>query len=191
MMRDFSKYKEEILQGFELEDEVLQETIDKYKGKIPNALLSIWKEFGYGTLLNSYLKIINPDKYINILEEIYDDYEGEIPIIITAFADIIAVDKDGQLIILNLRFDFVDILFSKWDDVFYYCLSEKSFLKEDLQWEPYEEAVNLYGKPKFDECFAYVPLLSLGGSNDIKHIKKVKLIEHIEVIKTLQGTLEF
>ena len=190
-MRDFSEYKKKILQNFEFENEVLQETIDKYKDRIPKELLSIWIEFGYGTLLNSYLKIINPDKYIKILEEIYDDYEGEIPILITAFADIIAVDESGQLIILNLRFDFVDILASKWNDVFYYFLSDNSFLREDLRWEPYEEAIKLYGKLKFDECFAYVPLLSLGGPNDVKHIQKVKLIEHIKVIKTLQGTLEF
>ncbi|WP_319946259.1 GAD-like domain-containing protein [Criibacterium bergeronii] len=30
---------------------------------MPNELISVWESYGFGTLLDGYLKIINPDKY--------------------------------------------------------------------------------------------------------------------------------
>ena len=39
----------------------------------------------------------------------------------------------------------------------------------------------------YDECFGYVPLLALGGKEDVEHLKKVKMKEHIAVITQLTG----
>ena len=44
----------------------------------------------------------------------------------------------------------------------------------------YIEAVQTWGNIKFGECFGYIPLLGLGGSEEVKHLKKVKIREHIE-----------
>ena len=38
------------------------------------------------------------------------------------------------------------------------------------------------GKLDFDECFGYVPLLQLGGSEKVENLKKVKIKEHLELI---------
>ena len=53
----------------------------------------------------------------------------------------------------------------------------------------YIEAVNKLGKLEQDECFGYVPLLGLGGSEKVQNLKKVKIREHIELISQLVGKI--
>ena len=43
------------------------------------------------------------------------------------------------------------------------------------------------GELKQDECFGYVPLLGLGGSEKIDNLRKVKIREHIELIAKMTG----
>ena len=42
-------------------------TINKYRGMIPEELLAVWQEYGFGYMLNGYLRVINPDDYIDII----------------------------------------------------------------------------------------------------------------------------
>ena len=53
--------------------------------------------------------------------------------------------------------------------------------------EEYAQAVEKYGDLAYDECFGYVPLLALGGKEDVEHLKKIKMKEHIAVITQLTG----
>ena len=45
------------------------------------------------------------------------------------------------------------------------------------------------GKLEYDECFGYVPLLGLGGSEKVDNLDKVKIREHIEIITQLVGKI--
>ena len=36
----------------------------KYKDKLPEELIEIWKKYGFGTFVNDFLKVINPDDYL-------------------------------------------------------------------------------------------------------------------------------
>ena len=108
------KYK--VLEDFETYEEVEQDVIRLYKSKIPEKLLDTWKEYGFGSFMDNYIKIINPKEY--------------------------------------------------------------------------KEAVIENGKLNFDECFGYVPLLRLGGSEKVENLKKVKIKEHIELIMQMVGKIE-
>ncbi|WP_324604070.1 T6SS immunity protein Tdi1 domain-containing protein [Paenilisteria weihenstephanensis] len=57
-------------------------------------------------------------------------------------------------------------------------------------WKPYQEAVKKLGTPAYDECFGYVPLLALGGSEKMENLQKVKLKEHILLISALAGPIQ-
>ncbi|WP_458104641.1 DUF1851 domain-containing protein [Bacillus sp. PK3-037] len=45
-------------------------------------------------------------------------------------------------------------------------------MNDELMWEPYPEASRIYGKPDYDECFGYTPLLGLGGSEIVENLEK-------------------
>ena len=68
-------------------------------------------------------------------------------------------------------------------------LGDDYFLEKYFQIPQYIEAVNKLGKLEQDECFGYVPLLGLGGSEKVQNLKKVKIREHIELISQLVGKI--
>ena len=85
------------LKDFELYSAVSNETIEKYQGLLPPELLEIWKDYGYGTFFNGYLKVINPDEYREIFDNSYYASGKSIPIFTTGFGDIITF-KSGKYV---------------------------------------------------------------------------------------------
>lgn len=64
------------------------------------------------------------------------------------------------------------------------------FAEKFWELDKYNEAVAKLGKLKHDECFGYVPLLGLGGSEKVENLQIVKIKEHIELITQLVGRIE-
>ncbi|MBC1905417.1 DUF1851 domain-containing protein [Listeria booriae] len=170
-------------------NKMAEEVCQKYSGKIPDELLSIWRDYGIGGLLNGYLKIINPDDFQDILEETYFRSDVSIAIFATIMGDIIVWEKNKYLNLLNFRRGTVKVIESGFE-FFLEDIEDENFLIEELDWNPYKEASEKFGSPAYDECFGYIPLLALGGSDKVENLKKVKLREHILFITALTGAIE-
>ena len=186
------------LKDFKLEERVSEEIINKYKNKVPEQVLDIWQNYGFGSFLNGYLKIVNPEEYEELLKETYIPVEDE-PIefntvlFATAMGDLIVweyVDEDiSSVILVSYRRGYSSMILASFRN-FFRVLNEEEFMTEDLKWDPYLEAREKYGEPAYDECFGYVPLLGLGGKDTVDNLKKVKLKEHIYMINDLVGPVE-
>ncbi|MEK4747776.1 hypothetical protein CHH57_03705 [Niallia circulans] len=161
----------------------------KYKDKLPVELIEVWYKYGFGTLLNGFLKLINPDEYLDILERCYRRYEQAIPIFTTSMGDIIVWEKDKYVNLLNFRKGLVHIVSSGFN-FFLDDLKDNDFINDELMWEPYPKAYSKYGRPDYEECFGYTPLLGLGGSEKVENLKKVKIREHILIITEFMGPIE-
>ncbi|WP_152846709.1 T6SS immunity protein Tdi1 domain-containing protein [Bacillus paralicheniformis] len=171
------------------ENIIPEEIIENYKERVPHELIMIWKQYGLGTALDGYLKVINPSDFEEVMKEVYVRHESAIPLFATSMGDILVWEKQRYLNLLNFRKNKVDVI-SAGFDFFFEDLNDKSFLDEELDWNPYPEAIKRYGEPSFDECFGYVPLLGLGGAEKVENMKKVKLIEHIYLITQFMGPIE-
>jgi hypothetical protein len=178
-----------VFDDFEIKDKVLQNVMDEYEGILPEKLITAWKEYGFGTTLRGYIKIVNPKMFEEILKETYFRSKESIPIMVTGFGDIITWEKNKYVGIVKYRKGKVNIVSASFK-YFFQNLLEESFLEEDLEWKPYIEAIDNYGKLEYDECFGYVPLLGLGGSEKVENLRKVKIREHIELITQLVGKIE-
>ncbi|MFP7168917.1 T6SS immunity protein Tdi1 domain-containing protein [Terribacillus sp. 7520-G] len=175
-------------------DFIKHETVDddiilKYKDKLPEELIETWKKYGFGTFVNDFLKVINPDDYLDILERSYLRYEQAIPIFTTAMGDIIVWEKDKYVNLLNFRKGYVNVVSSGFD-FFFDDLKDNDFMNDELMWQPYPEAISKYSAPNYDECFGYTPLLGLGGAEKVENLKKVKLKEHILIITEFMGPVQ-
>lgn len=166
-----------------------QRIILKYKDELPAELVEVWIKYGFGTLLNGFLKLINPDEYLDILERCYRRYEQAIPIFTTSMGDIIVWEKDKYVNLLNFRKGLVHIVSSGFN-FFLDDLKDNDFINDELMWEPYPKAYSKYGRPDYEECFGYTPLLGLGGSEKVENLKKVKIREHILIITEFMGPIE-
>lgn len=178
-----------VFKEYKFESEISEEVINKYESKVPDQVLGIWKEYGAGTILNGYLKIIDPNNLSELMEEVYTRSEDAIPLFVTSMGDIIVWEKRRYLNILNFRKNRVEVI-SAGFDFFLDDLNDQSFIDEELDWEPYPKAVEKYGELAFDECFGYTPLLGLGGPEKVDNLKKVKFVEHIYLITQFMGPIE-
>lgn len=95
--------------NFVFEKEIPISIIEKYRSRIPVELIEVWKEYGLGSLSNGYLKIINPDQYLELLQDTYSRAKLAIPLFTTAMGDIL-IWEDGYLMALNFRKHEVNVI---------------------------------------------------------------------------------
>lgn len=178
----------DILEDFEKKYEVNEEIIEKYKDSLPEELIKMWREYGFGTFKNGYFKVISPDDYKEILEKSYFKGDVSVPVFATAFGDLILWDNSEYVSIVKYRYGDFDVIikgFSYFDET----ITDNELAEEFYSFDKYENAVKKYGKLEYDECFGYVPLLALGGKESVNSLKKVKIKEHIALITEMVGEI--
>ena len=94
---------ESIFKNFKLNSKANEEVISKYENSLPKELLDVWKEYGFGTILDGYLKIVNPDEYSEVLDIAFDGQCVAIPVFVTAFGDIIIVEEGKYIIAIKIK----------------------------------------------------------------------------------------
>ena len=175
------------LQDFKLYSKVPEDTIKKYTGKIPEQFIEIWKSYGFGSFLNGFLKLINPDDYSDFVKKSYFE-KNCIPLLITALGDIIAWEENAYFFIIQYRYNNFSAL-ARGYRVFAKLLEETGYFYEKANLKNIKEALNMLGTVSYDECYGYVPLLSLGGAEKPESLRKVKLREHLELMYQVQGEI--
>lgn len=175
-----------MLENFVKVADMPKDVIEKYKNQVPAELVQIWQEDGLGTFLDGYLKVINPDDYLELLQDSYFRGEISIPIFTTAFGDIITWEKNEFLGIIKYKDGTFDIFLENLS-LFIKFLPDKSFTDDYFDIPLYKKAVAKHGQLAYDECFGFVPLLALGGVKDVDHMDRVKALEHIYLMYQLTG----
>lgn len=178
-----------VFHDFVFKEKPTEDIIASYTGKIPEEMLEVWMQYGFGSILEGYLKIVNPDEFQTILKEVYLRSKGAIVLFTTSMGDIIVWEDNRYLSLLNFRKGMASCI-SAGFKYFFSNLEEEAFKNKALDWSPYPQAVKKYGVPNYYECFAYEPILGLGGSKKVANLSKVKLIEHIYLIKEFMGPIE-
>lgn len=179
----------EIFKDFKLESAVSPELIAKYEGVLPEDILAIWKEYGFGTFWGGYLKMINPEEYVEILNNSYYAADRAVPIMMTAFGDVLVWEDNKYIMMIKYNMGDLKCLASKIP-IFWRKMLDKTFLDDYFEFEQYNKAVSRLGELAFDECFGYTPLLGLGGKKKVENLEKVNAKVHIELITQMMGRIE-
>lgn len=177
-----------MLKGFTRVAAMPQEVIEKYRDQVPSELVQVWEEDGLGTFLDGYLKVVNPDDYLELVQETYFRGDISIPIFATAFGDIIVCEEKQYLRMVKYK-DATFATFLEDLSLFIKFLPDESFTDDYFDLPLYCAAVERYGSLDYAQCFGFVPLLALGGFKDVKHLDKVKMYEHISLITQLIGPI--
>jgi len=184
-----------------------QETLDFIKGRLPERLIEYWKEYGFCGWGDGIFWLVNPSEYHEILqtwlqgtefakreEQGIDSYYviGR-----SAFGDLIVWgNTSGQSIDINSNFgmifptDYSEKLKERGEertvDLFFATMSKNSLDEKDVDEKLlFERACKKLGPLEFDEMYAFVPALALGGTNKLENLKKVKVIEHLNFLADL------
>lgn len=175
-----------ILDDFRTEKGVPAKLTDAYRDKIPNPIIQIWKEYGFGSFMNGFLKTINPNDFQDLLQRAYFRGAIAIPVFATALGDLIVWEKDTYLTIVRFRHGTFSIM-EKGCRFFLNDLSDDEYVEEYLKPRDYFTALREQGTLEYGECFGYFPLLCSGGPEDASRLKKVKMFEHLELILSIGG----
>lgn len=70
-------------------------------------------------------------------------------------------------------------------ELFFSLLVDEDIQKKILRLGLYQEVKEKLGRPARDECCAFVPALAVGGSEDLDHVQRVKLREHLALLAQL------
>ena len=176
-----------MLKDFKKKKDMPKEIIEKYKGQVPDKVIEIWKNYGLGSFLNGYLRVINPDDYKELVEETYFRGKESIPLFTTAFADVITWQKNRYIGIIFYKEEDFDIIDSGMDFFFTDIYTEDSLRNDFFDLKLYEKAVKKYGELEYNQSFCFVPLLGFGGKKRVDNLDKGDTLTHIYLITELVG----
>jgi hypothetical protein len=166
------------------------ETIERYRGRVPDDLVEIWRTQGYGIGgARGFLRVVDPDLYFDRIRDALPR-PTMIPVFATGLADVIVWDaEEGAARSLMFRTGDFHALGDSlaWIG----ATAHEGFMRDFLEWEPYPGGVDRLGQPGYDECFMFVPLLALGGPATPDHLEKGDLLTHVELIRQLAGPIAY
>jgi hypothetical protein len=168
------------------------ELIEKYKGLLPEAVLWIWENYGFGIYMNGYLRFVNPEEWREFLCKSVNVYiEGTHVIATTAFGDFLIWEgAEERLKIVNYRYGYSEVIGGSRFNVFMNRKLPDVDFQKSLKAGKIGEAIGLLGVPMFDECYGYVPALVIGGSEKIENLQMLKIREHLMIVSELTGKIE-
>lgn len=179
MLKDFRKIKD-----------VELSTIEQYKDKLPEKIIEFWKSYGYGAFMDDFIKVVNPNDFVDYFEEtISEMYKGAIVLFTTGLSDILFW-HNNRLYIAMYRYGTITSIMASFN-IFEVLMVDKGFQRKCLFPDMYYEGIQKYGNIEYDEAFGFVPLLPLGGIEDVDHLDKVKIREHIMINYQLIGKIHF
>ena len=189
--------------------DVPAEALQKWKGKLPDQLLTYWREEGWSGYANGLFWIVNPDDYEDIVDEWLEDTSLEQ---IDAF-HVIARTAFGDLYVCGERSGVNMTISCPINAIFALPKDLKPKSKEDQDWsvrsfiglsisecdlkdesgrQLFQRALKKLGPLEPDEVYGFEPAIVAGGKMRLESIAKVKLDVHLTILRQLASpTLPF
>lgn len=178
------------------------DAIQKWRGKLPDQLLSYWETEGWNGYADGLFWFVNPDEYEDLVDEWLDNtgleqIDAFHVIGRTAFGDLyVCGERTGVNITINCALGAIlalpeDLKFISKEDQDW---SVKSFLGlsaddcdlEDESGVPlFERAVAKLGPLEPDEVFGFEPAIVLGGRMLLENLAKLNLDVHLTILRQL------
>jgi len=178
-------------------------TIDRYRGKLPDQLLTYWEEHGWCGYADGLFWTVDPQEYEPVLEA----WIGDTPFMEQDAYHIIGRSAFGKLIFWGEKTG-ESLLILPWDALafpsngsaeyiakghaneavswFFAGLRRKDFdLDDDGQSPLFAPALKKLGRLKPDEVYGFVPAVALSGAATLANLQKVKAVEHLVILAQL------
>lgn len=171
------------------------ETRSKCAGRLPDWLLSTWRNYGIGTYRNGYFSFCLPQEFDGVLAEIFawfTDLSAEDFAVFGYTSDSIlyVINRTGEMHWIYMNFSYI-ISFRADDDndalpsgVAPGIMAATKWISDDLH--THNMAVKSLGLLNKGEVFGYLPALQLGGFQALSNIRKMRAAEHWFFLAQLQ-----
>jgi hypothetical protein len=168
---------------------VSEESFRKYQGKLPEAVIELWREDGWCAYSKGLIFFVNPDDFDAILQEWLDDPAEACVFARTGFGDLL-IWNGNAVYKLYVHLGTYGRLMRSVESYVETRMVDKADLEESLDLSLFNQATKKFGVLASDECFTFVPALALGGEPTIEKVEKVKMQEQLLILAQLHGKLK-
>lgn len=179
------------------------ESIAKWRGKLPEQLLTYWSNEGWCAYVNGLLWTVNPDDFEDLVDEWLADTQLEQvdsfhAIARSAFGDLyLCGEKSGANVTICCEINAISALASslkpKSDEnrdnsirSLFAASSKPDFDLKDEHGVPlFERAFARLGPLAPDEVYGFEPAIVLGGKLRLENLAKLKLDVHLTMLRQL------
>ena len=177
-----------------------EDIMSLYQNRLPDRLLGYWKEYGFSGFGEGLFWMVNPNDYQDLLDKWIKKTplwgkENFYTVARTAFGELYVFgDKSNSYAIINPHLNNIipndsskPILdkadFEKNIGSFFMFMNKEALDFEDTRGNGlFKRCLKKYGTLENDEMYTFSLALVLGGSVDIKNIKKVKIFEQLSML---------
>jgi len=171
------------------------QSIERFRGKLPEQLLANWEDHGWCGYADGLFWTVDPQEYEPVLEA----WIGDSSFMEKDAYHIIARGAFGELYFWGERTCDSLKVFAPGS----YCFPRESafqngdmerglqvfFSKRNREENDFADlfvsASEKLGPLKHDEMYGFVPALALGGPSELSHLQKVKAVEHLVLLAQL------
>jgi len=194
MDEDFAGFLEDFGPAIE-QRHVPPSSIERYRGKLPDQLLSYWKEHGWCGYADGLFWTVDPQEY----EPVLDAWIGDTPFMEKDAYHIFARSAFGELYLWGEKTGNSLNIFPPGS----YCLPRESKAakkdmnfamqlffgaldREDNDFEGmFAQTLKKLGRLHSSDMYGFVPALALGGEFSLKNLQTVKAVEHLVILAQL------
>ncbi|HLP70231.1 MAG TPA: GAD-like domain-containing protein [Rhizobium sp.] len=171
--------------------------VERYRGKVPNAVIEFWEQNGTGIIMNGYFQFCDPARYASIMKFIFDgDHEirpEQTHVLgFGAFGTIVAWNEVHQNMSVNLVNGQVScqaLISGKTYDPDIAVTSELMLL-DDPTFDEYDADVKKLFKPArsklgtlgVGQIYGFSPILALGGNRALASLEIYEALPHMAIL---------
>lgn len=184
-------------------DPVPQAAIDKWRGRLPDKLLTYWQEDGWCGYANGLFWTVDPTDYEDLVDEWLDgtpleQLDAFHAIARSAFGDLFLFGETmGSGVVINPLIHCVSALQRdlkrkasdelEFEARLFFSGKKPSYCDlDDETDEPlFERALQTLGSLAPDEMYGFEPAIVVGGKMHLENLRKVKLDQHLTILRQL------
>ena len=177
--------------------DVPRQSIEKWRGKLPDLLLTYWQEEGWCAYANGLFWLVNPDDY----EDLVDEWLENTPLDQIDAFHVVGRTAFGKIYVCGERTGVSLTITCPINAVFALPKELKPKSKEDQEWsvraflgisasgcdlkdesgDPlFKRALAMLGPLEPDEIYGFEPAIVLGGEMQLENLAKLDLDVHLD-----------
>lgn len=161
--------------------------VEKYRGLLPDSLLELWENVGWGKYGAGMIEIVDPEDYEATLElwlgKKKDNY---VPVAISAFGELFYYRKltetDEDVCMLDPHFRRVETCVWSLNGYFNDFLTDGEIIDDVLRKELFEAGKTKKEALAAGEIYFFSPALILGGAEAPEHLDKGNAAVHLHLL---------
>jgi len=183
--------------------------IEKYRGRLPDQLITYWENEGWGAWKEGLFWVVNPDDYATVLEAWIADtpLEGADQwhvIARSAFGRLfVCGEKVGPVVKIEPPYNMISVTADNMKEKspdeldfeirFFFSGMEPEYCDdEDTSEKPlFSRALKKLGPLQKNEMYAYDHMLVTGGRPKLDNLIKTDIFEHLLILRDMGGPLAF